>query len=75
MGELEFFLIGVIVFAISSLLCGMAPTVEVLIAARVLQGIGGAMIIPTSMMLVRTAEPPEKLGWQWASGEPLVRLQ
>lgn len=61
-GRIRIFLIGVIVFAISSLLCGMAPTVEVLIAARVLQGIGGAMIIPTSMMLVRTAVPPEKLG-------------
>ncbi|MFY0519491.1 MFS transporter [Lysinibacillus sp. UGB7] len=61
-GRIRIFLVGVIVFAISSLLCGMAPTVEVLIAARVLQGIGGAMIIPTSMMLVRTAVPPEKLG-------------
>lgn len=61
-GRRKIFLIGVIIFAISSLLCGMAPTVEVLIAARVLQGIGGAMIIPTSMMLVRTAVPAEKMG-------------
>ncbi|MEK4231236.1 MFS transporter [Solibacillus sp. FSL H8-0538] len=61
-GRIRLFLVGVLIFAISSFLCGVAPSVEVLIASRVLQGIAGAMIIPTSMMLVRTAVPQEKTG-------------
>ncbi|MFB9758081.1 MFS transporter [Ectobacillus funiculus] len=61
-GRSRFFLIGLVIFTISSFFCGIAPNEEVLIVARVLQGIGGAMIIPASMMLVRTAVPPEKTG-------------
>lgn len=61
-GRIKIFLVGVILFALSSFLCGIAPSIEILIASRVLQGIAGAMIIPTSMMLVRTAVPPEKTG-------------
>jgi EmrB/QacA subfamily drug resistance transporter len=61
-GRIRLFLVGVILFALSSFLCGIAPSIEILIASRVLQGIAGAMIIPTSMMLVRTAVPPEKTG-------------
>lgn len=61
-GRIKLFLVGVIIFALSSFLCGIAPSIEILIASRVLQGIAGAMIIPTSMMLVRTAVPPEKTG-------------
>ncbi|MGL4522034.1 MAG: DHA2 family efflux MFS transporter permease subunit [Bacilli bacterium] len=61
-GRVKIFLIGLVLFTVSSLLCGIAPSIEVLVIARILQGIGGAMIIPTSMMLVRTAVPPEKTG-------------
>jgi EmrB/QacA subfamily drug resistance transporter len=62
LGRLKVFLLGLIIFTISSFLCGIAPNVEMLIVSRVFQGIGGSMIIPTSMMLVRTAVPPEKTG-------------
>jgi MFS family permease len=41
-GRRRIFVIGVIWFAIASLLCAMAPTSEMLIAARALQGVGGA---------------------------------
>ena len=61
-GRFKIFLLGLIIFTISSFLCGIAPNVEMLIISRCLQGMGGAMVIPTSMMLVRTAVPPEKLG-------------
>lgn len=61
-GRSRFFLIGLVIFTISSFLCGIAPNEDILIGARVLQGIGGAMVIPASMMLVRTAVPPEKTG-------------
>ncbi|MFD0588615.1 DHA2 family efflux MFS transporter permease subunit [Paenibacillus sp. GCM10027627] len=61
-GRARFFLIGLFLFMISSFLCGAAPSEESLIIYRILQGISGAMVIPTSMMLVRSAVPPEKAG-------------
>src|SRR3954463_10488247 len=47
-GRRRVFVIGVVWFAAASLLCGLAPTPEVLIAARVLQGIGGGPLPPRS---------------------------
>jgi EmrB/QacA subfamily drug resistance transporter len=61
-GRVKVFIIGLIIFTVSSFLCGFAPNEEILILSRVFQGFGGAMVIPTSMMLVRTAVPPEKTG-------------
>src|SRR6266851_9012882 len=49
LGRRRVFVIGVIWFALASALCGMAPTITVLIAARVLQGIGGALLVPGSL--------------------------
>jgi MFS family permease len=49
------FVIGVVWFAAASLLCGLAPTAEVLIAARVLQGVGGALLTPGSLAMIQGA--------------------
>ena len=46
LGRRRIFIIGTIWFALASLLCGLAPNAEVLIVARVLQGIGGALLTP-----------------------------
>ena len=51
-GRKRIFLIGVAWFALASLACGLAPTAEVLIAARALQGIGGALLTPGSLALI-----------------------
>ena len=51
-GHKRIFLIGIAVFTVSSLLCAVAPTLESLIAARVLQGVGAALIAPTSLAIV-----------------------
>ena len=51
-GRRRIFLIGVAWFAVASLACGLAPTVEVLIAARALQGVGGALLTPGSLALI-----------------------
>ncbi|MCC5480553.1 DHA2 family efflux MFS transporter permease subunit [Streptomyces barringtoniae] len=48
---------GVALFVLASLACGLAPSLPVLIAARVVQGIGAAVTMPTSMALVRHAFP------------------
>lgn len=51
-GRRRVFLIGVVWFAVSSVACGFAPTSEVLIAARALQGVGGALLTPGSLALI-----------------------
>jgi EmrB/QacA subfamily drug resistance transporter len=58
-GRRRIFLIGVIWFAAASILCGLAPTTELLIAARVLQGIGGALLTPGSLALIEASFQPE----------------
>ena len=51
-GAKPVFLTGVVTFGLTSLLAGLAPSGEVLIAARFLQGVGAAMILPTSLSLL-----------------------
>lgn len=59
-GRKRVFLAGLGVFAAGSTLCGLAPTLSVLLAARVLQAMGAAMVTPASLALVLIAFPPEK---------------
>ena len=51
-GRRRLFLIGVCWFAAASLLCGLAPDVGTLIAARALQGVGGALLTPGSLAII-----------------------
>jgi EmrB/QacA subfamily drug resistance transporter len=51
-GRKRLFLTGVVIFAIGSVLCGLAPSMPALIAARVLQGAGGTMLAPASLALL-----------------------
>ncbi|MCI0142069.1 MFS transporter [Arthrobacter bambusae] len=54
-GARRAFGIGMIVFVLGSAACGAAPSLAILIAGRVVQGIGAAMITPTSLALIREA--------------------
>jgi EmrB/QacA subfamily drug resistance transporter len=56
------FVIGVVVFALASLWCGLAPSIGQLIAARGLQGIGGALLVPGSLALISVSFPKERRG-------------
>jgi EmrB/QacA subfamily drug resistance transporter len=58
-GRRRLFVIGVIWFATASLLCGVAPNLELLVAARVLQGIGGAMLTPGSLAILQASFHPD----------------
>ncbi|WP_399088802.1 MFS transporter [Streptomyces sp. BBFR2] len=58
-GRRRVFLVGVVWFAVASLLCGLAPTSGVLIAARALQGIGGALLTPGSLALIQAVFRPD----------------
>jgi EmrB/QacA subfamily drug resistance transporter len=54
-GRRRIFNIGVVIFAAASALCGMAANIEQLIAARAVQGIGGAMLVPGSLALISSS--------------------
>jgi EmrB/QacA subfamily drug resistance transporter len=58
-GRRKVFVVGVVWFASASLLCGFAPNVGVLIAARALQGIGGALLTPGSLALIQASFHPD----------------
>ncbi|MGW1785888.1 MFS transporter, partial [Streptomyces sp. NPDC002143] len=58
-GRRKVFVIGVVWFAAASLLCGIAPNAGVLIAARALQGIGGALLTPGSLALIQASFHPD----------------
>jgi EmrB/QacA subfamily drug resistance transporter len=59
LGRRRIFLTGVIWFALASALCGVSPTIGVLIAARALQGIGGALLTPGSLAIIQATFVPE----------------
>ncbi|MFI1104159.1 MFS transporter [Streptomyces melanogenes] len=58
-GRRKVFVFGVVWFAAGSLLCGIAPDAGVLIAARALQGIGGALLTPGSLALIQASFHPD----------------
>lgn len=58
-GRKRVFLIGVVWFAIASALCGAAQDISMLIAARALQGVGGALLTPGSLAIIQASFAPE----------------
>lgn len=55
LGRRKMFIVGTIWFALASLLCGLAPNAETLIVARILQGVGGALLTPGSLAMIQGA--------------------
>jgi EmrB/QacA subfamily drug resistance transporter len=58
-GRRNIFVLGVVWFAVGSLLCGLAPSAGVLIVARALQGIGGALLTPGSLAIIQASFHPD----------------
>ncbi|MEU3530391.1 MFS transporter [Streptomyces murinus] len=58
-GRRRIFVLGVVWFAAASLLCGIAPNSVLLIAARALQGVGGALLTPGSLALIQASFHPD----------------
>ena len=58
LGRRRVFLTGVVWFALCSALCGLAPDIGVLIAARALQGVGGALLAPGSLAIIQASFAP-----------------
>jgi EmrB/QacA subfamily drug resistance transporter len=61
-GRRLIFVIGIAVFTLASLACGLASTGEVLIAARVAQGVGAAMMNPATLSIIAVTFPPRERG-------------
>jgi EmrB/QacA subfamily drug resistance transporter len=61
-GRTQMFLLGVAAFTAASAACGLAPSIEWLIAARVLQGLAGAMMTPQVLAIATVTFPPEERG-------------
>ncbi len=61
-GERKVFAIGVLGFGAFSVACALAPTIEVLIAARVLQGAAAALVTPSSLAIIVAAFGPRERG-------------
>ena len=61
-GRRRVFQVGLLVFSLGSLLCGLAGSLELLVAFRVLQGIGGSMLNPVAMSIIRNVfeDPRER---------------
>ncbi|NIP39379.1 MAG: MFS transporter [Candidatus Dadabacteria bacterium] len=61
-GRKKIFMIGVIIFSLSSLWCGLSPDIHQLIAARAFQGIGSAVLVPGSLAIITSCFKQEKRG-------------
>jgi EmrB/QacA subfamily drug resistance transporter len=71
------FMSGLSLFSLSSLVCGLAPSASVLIAARSFQGAGGALMMPATLSIITNAFPAEERGtaigiWAGVSGSALA---
>ncbi|MEO6502708.1 MAG: MFS transporter [Jatrophihabitantaceae bacterium] len=77
-GSVRAFRAGVTVFGLASVLCGVAPDVEMLIAARVLQGLGAIGLMPATLVMLTRAYPdPDRRAkaiavWAMVAGSPVV---
>jgi EmrB/QacA subfamily drug resistance transporter len=72
-GPRRLLVVGVVVFGVASVGCALAPSAEVLIAARVLQGVGGALLTPQTLALIPVIMPANRRGpaiglWSGSAG-------
>src|SRR5580700_6618371 len=65
-GRKRFYMICVVLFGVSSMLCGLAPSLGVLIFCRVLQGAGGGGLAPSEQAILADTFPPAKRGMAFA---------
>lgn len=77
LGRKKVLMTGVSLFVLASLACGFAPTTEFLIGARVVQGVGGAMMIPGSLAIITASFDPNRRGQAigtWAAATTIVTI-
>lgn len=73
-GRRRMFLLGLAGFVVASAVCGLAATPEMLIVARVVQGLFGAVLIPQGFGIIKAVFPPRELGAAFGSFGPAMGL-
>ena len=76
-GRRRMFVTGLAGFGAASLACGLAPSMEILILARLVQGLFGAILVPTSLALINAAFSGPERGWAfgvWAAATSALTL-
>lgn len=76
-GHRRLYTIGLLLFVIGSVACALSPSLDALIASRVLQGIGASVMTPMSMAILFAASPPSRRGralgiWSGVGGLALI---
>ncbi len=61
-GPKNLYLIGLAIFTAASLWCGLSGSIAVLVAARVVQGVGAALLTPQTLLMITRIFPPERRG-------------
>jgi EmrB/QacA subfamily drug resistance transporter len=75
LGRRRIFLVGIVTFALASLLCAAAPTIGALIAARAVQGVGAALLVPQSLAIISANFPKNIRGraiGTWAAASSIT---
>jgi EmrB/QacA subfamily drug resistance transporter len=62
LGRRLIFVIGIVIFTLASLMCGLATSGDMLIGARVVQGVGAALMNPATLSIIAAAFPPRERG-------------
>jgi EmrB/QacA subfamily drug resistance transporter len=73
-GRRRIFAIGIVGFTLSSAACALAPSPDVLIATRVLQGGFGALLIPQGLGIIKTVFPPSEVAGAFGAFGPVMGL-
>src|SRR6187399_2639659 len=77
MGRRRIFIVGLVIFTLASLFCGLATSAAWLIGARVVQGVGSALMNPATLSIITATFPPRQRGmaigiWAGVSGMALA---
>lgn len=73
-GVKKVFILGFVIFTLSSAMCGLAESVIFLVCARAVQALGASMLFSTGYSLISRFIPPEKRGWAFGIFSPVVSL-
>lgn len=77
LGRVKIFKLGILVFTVSSMLCGFSPDINFLIIFRTIQGIGGALMIPGSLSIISAVFSKEEKGkaiGTWSAATTIVTI-
>ncbi len=76
-GRKKVFMAGISLFVLASLACGISPSIQFMIAARIVQGIGGSLMIPGSLSIITSMVAPDRRGraiGTWSAVTTLVTV-